>query len=126
MKKNPFGFEQVKVIAIPVRDAVRARAFYGETLGLEPAFEVKEQVGFYIGDMILMLKEDFYATPTELPNPRITIAVGNAPDAAKALSKCGVVIRDEVQTYDGEYFVGSFLDSEGNKLWFCSPVKIVV
>ena len=30
-------------------------------------------------------------------------------------------ISDPVQAYD-EFYVGSFLDSEGNKLWFCSPV----
>jgi hypothetical protein len=33
----------------------------------------------------------------------------------------GVVIADPVQVYD-EFYVGSFLDSEGNKLWFCSAV----
>ncbi len=123
MKKSPFGFESVKVIAIPVLDESRARKFYGETLALEPAYEVKEQVGFYIGDTILMLKEDFYAAPTETPNPRITIKVEHAPDTAKALSVLGVIIRDEVQAYDDGFNIGSFLDSEGNKFWFCSPVK---
>jgi catechol 2,3-dioxygenase-like lactoylglutathione lyase family enzyme len=122
MKKSLFGFERIKVIAIPVQDISRARRFYGETLALEPAFEGKEQVGFFIGDTILMLKENFYAAPTEMPNPRITIAVDHAPDTGKALSDCGVVIRDRVQAYDDGFYIGSFLDSEGNKLWFCSPV----
>ena len=31
----------------------------------------------------------------------------------------GVVIADPVAVY-GQALVGSFLDSEGNKLWFCS------
>lgn len=124
MKKSPFGFECVKVIAIPVLDMNRARRFYGETLALEPAYEVKEQVGFYIGDTVLMLKEDFYAAPTELPNPRITIKVERALDTGKALSDSGVIIRDQIEKYDDGFYVGSFLDSEGNKLWFCSPTGV--
>jgi predicted enzyme related to lactoylglutathione lyase len=123
MKKSPFGFESVKVIAISVLDLGRAERFYGETLALEAINEGKEKVGFLIGDTVIMLKENFYASPTEMPNPRITIAVEHAPDTEKALSDRGVVIRDPVQVYDDGYNIGSFLDSEGNKLWFCSPVK---
>jgi len=33
-----------------------------------------------------------------------------------------VIIADPVQAYDDGFHVGSFLDSEGNKLWFCSPL----
>ena len=32
-----------------------------------------------------------------------------------------IVIADEVEPY-GDFYVGSFLDSEGNKLWFCSLI----
>ena len=39
----------------------------------------------------------------------------------EALRARNVTISDPVQAYD-EFYVGSFLDSEGNKLWFCSPV----
>lgn len=123
MKTNPLGFEKVKVIAIPVLDTARAQKFYGETLELEPTFEVEGEVGFYIGETILILKKDFYATPTESPNPRITIKVAYAPDTAHALAARGVIIRDELQAYDNGNFVGSFLDSEGNKLWICSPIR---
>ena len=48
------------------------------------------------------------------------------PSCAKATQAAlrvrGVAIADEVQAY-GDFLVGSFLDSEGNKLWFCSPVN---
>lgn len=122
MKNSPFGFEYVKVVAVPVRDMNRARKFYGETLALEPANEAKGEVGFYLGETILMLKEDFYAAPTEAPNPRITLKVKHAVETGKALGERGVVIRDPVVKYDDGYYIGSFLDSEGNKLWFCSDV----
>jgi len=106
-----------------VLDKKRAERFYGETLALEEVIEGGEKVGYLIGDTIIMLKEDFHAPPTELLNPRITLAVEHAPDTEQALRDRGVIIRDPVQGYDDGYNIGSFLDSEGNKLWFCSPTK---
>ena len=53
--------------------------------------------------------------------PRVTIATENAREKEKALRGRGVGIVDPAQAYD-EFYVGSFLDSEGNKPWFCSPV----
>lgn len=116
------GLQRVKVIALSVLDLDRANKFYGEILGLPPAFEGDEQVGFLLGQTILMLKAKWYAPPTEAPNPRITIATDHAPDTEKALRARNVNISDPVQAFD-EFYVGSFLDSEGNKLWFCSPVE---
>ena len=49
------------------------------------------------------------------------IATDHAPATEAALRVRDVRISDPVQAYD-EFYVGSFLDSEGNKLWFCSPV----
>jgi hypothetical protein len=122
MNKMPFGFQRVKVIAWAVQDIDRAHSFYRDTLALPPAFEGDEQVGYYLGDTIFMLKENWYAPPTDLPNPRVTIATDHAPDTEAQLRSKGVTISDPVQAYD-EFYVGSFLDSEGNKLWFCSPVE---
>lgn len=122
MSASPFGFQRVKVIALSAIDGARAHRFYGETLALPPAYEGDEQVGYLLGTTILMLKPDWYAPPTEQPNPRITIATDHAPATEAALRAKGVAISDPVQAYD-EFYVGSFLDSEGNKLWFCSPVE---
>ncbi|HEY5891990.1 MAG TPA: VOC family protein [Chthoniobacterales bacterium] len=122
MSASPFGFLRVKVIAFSVLDLERANRFYSETLGLPPAFEGDEQVGYFLGETILMLKANWYAPPTQLPNPRITIATENARETERALLGRGVVISDPVALFD-EFYVGSFLDSEGNKLWFCSPEK---
>ncbi|WP_374487226.1 VOC family protein [Zoogloea sp.] len=122
MAAADFGFLRIKVIALAVVDKHRAHRFYSETLGLEPAYEGMQKVGYFLGTTILMLKSGWYGTPTDQPNPRITIATKHAPDTAAALAARGVRISDPVQTYDDGFNVGSFLDSEGNKLWFCSPV----
>jgi len=116
----PLGLQRVKVIALAVTDLNRANQFYGQQLGLPPAFESGEQVGWWLDPVILMLKPD-WATPTNRPNPRITLATAHAPATEEALRARGIVIADEVRPY-GDFYVGSFLDSEGNKLWFCSPV----
>jgi hypothetical protein len=121
MNATPLGFQGIKVIAWSVSDLNRASRFYGETLGLPPVCEGTDQVGYLLGHTILMLKADWYAGPTELPNPRVIISTDHAPSTEAALQARGVTIPDRVQVND-ECYVGSFLDSEGNKLWFCSPV----
>src|SRR4051812_46657908 len=65
MNNSPFGFQRVKVIAWAVQDIDRAHGFYRDTLGLHPAFEGDEQVGYYLGETIFMLKENWYAPPTD-------------------------------------------------------------
>ena len=114
----PLGFQRVKVIALAVSDLDRANRFYGQQLALSPAHEGTEQVGWWLDQVILMLKPDWDA-PTATPNPRITIETDDALATQDALRGRGIAIADEVQPYD-DFHVGSFLDSEGNKLWFCS------
>ena len=123
MSTSQFGFQRVKVIAIAVTDKDRAERFYGTTLGLAPAFEGEIQAGYFLGQTIIMLKDNWYAQPSEQLNPRITIATDHAPSTEAALREKGVTIADPVQAYDDGFYVGSFLDSEGNKFWFCSPVS---
>lgn len=118
---SALGIQRVKVIALAVTSLERANRFYEDMLGLAPAFEGMEQVGWQLGGIILMLKPD-WATPTAAPNPRITLATEDAMATQEALRARGIVVADEVQAY-GDFLVGSFLDSEGNKLWFCSPTS---
>ena len=117
----PLGIRRVKVVAVSVIELERANRFYRDKLGLEPAFEGAEQVGWQLGQVILMLKPG-WAVPTEQPNPRVTLATDHAPATQEALRARGITIADEVQVF-GDFYVGSFLDSEGNKFWFCSPAN---
>jgi predicted enzyme related to lactoylglutathione lyase len=109
----------VKVVALPVIDAARADRFYGEVLGLPIAAEDGEPCGYLLGETILLLKPDWYAPPSAEPSPRITLLVDDARGTERSLLERGVAIADEVAS-DGHGYVASFLDSEGNKLWFCS------
>jgi catechol 2,3-dioxygenase-like lactoylglutathione lyase family enzyme len=115
------GFLCVKVVALAVTDEKRADEFYGNTLGLPPAVEDGIKLGYQLENTIIMLKPaaEWYGRPSEEPNPRITLEVENATETAQTLRSRGVTISDPVADYDG-YPVGAFLDSEGNKIWFCS------
>ena len=120
------GLQHVKVIALAVADQKRAEQFYGEILGLQPAYEANVLVGFSLGQTILMLKninDNWYGIPTSEPNPRITFACDYAPDTEAFLQSRGGTIADSVEVCDSSFYVGSFLDSEGNKLWFCSALE---
>jgi catechol 2,3-dioxygenase-like lactoylglutathione lyase family enzyme len=117
------GFKCVKVIALSARDLKRADQFYEKTLGLEPAYENKQRIGYLLGETILMLKADWELPPTETPNPRVTIQAENARATEDYLRSRNVVISDPVVVCDEVHLVGSFLDSEGNKVWFCSYLE---
>jgi len=121
MSAKSLLFRRVIVVAVSVVDSERANKFYAETLGLPPAYEDNEQVGYQIGETILMLK-NWDQPPVETPNPRVTIETEDARETEKALRARGVVISDPVEIYDRTHAVGSFLDTEGNKIWFCSYV----
>ncbi len=119
MKNSKFGFQKVNVIALSVSSLERANQFYGGTLGLDPAYEGDQQIGWEFGEIIFMLKPD-WQMPTPEPNPRVTIGVEDSRVTAEELANVGVIISDPPELFDGKYLIGSFLDSEGNKLWFCS------
>ncbi len=121
---NPLGFQQLKVVALAVNDLARAERFYGETLGLPPAMEYGERIGFALGDVAIMLKpvaDGWYARPSAELNPRLTVGVEQALQTEKELLARSVTISDPVRPYPpANDHIGAFLDSEGNKIWFCS------
>ena len=115
MKSSVFGFQSVKVIALAATDVARAQHFYSETLQLEEDRESTEEVGYRIGESVLIIRQH---PPTDDPNPRIQVQ--NARETEKRLLERAVTISDPVKLYEKRFWVGGFLDSEGNKLWFCS------
>lgn len=78
---NPLGFQQLKVVALAVNDLARAERFYGDTLGLAPAIEGGQRIGFALDDIAIMLKpvaDGWYARPSAELNPRLTVGVEHA------------------------------------------------
>lgn len=119
MTAPTLNLASIKVLALAVTDFDRAMRFYTDTLALSPAHEDGKPVGVHLGHTILMLKTDLPAQPSVTLNPRVTILTDDARSTEVVLRQRGVSIADTVERYGGA-LVGSFLDSEGNKLWFCS------
>jgi predicted enzyme related to lactoylglutathione lyase len=117
MKSSPLGFQSVKVIALAATNVVRAKRFYSETLQLEEDRETTDEIGYRIGESVLIIRQH---PPTDDPNPRLTLQVEDARETEKRLTERSVTISDPVKLYEDKFWVGGFLDSEGNKLWFCS------
>ena len=117
MKNSPVRFQSVKVIALAATDVVRAKRFYSETLQLEEDREATNEVGYRIGNAVLIIRQH---PPTDDPNPRITLEVQDARETERQLTERAVTISDPVKLYEDRFWVGGFLDSEGNKIWFCS------
>lgn len=113
------GFIRVKGVALPVKDLERAKKFYSGVLGLKAAGEDGPPDAFELGEAFLMLKAEWYAPPTQEPNPRVTFEVADARAVEAKLRAAGVTISDPIEMF-GTHPVGAFLDSEGNKIWFCS------
>jgi predicted enzyme related to lactoylglutathione lyase len=117
MKSSSLGLQSVKVIALAASDVARAKRFYSETLQFEEDREATDEVGYRIGSSVLIIRQH---PPTDDPNPRITLQVEDARETEKRLKERAVTLSEPVKLYEDKFWVGGFLDSEGNKLWFCS------
>jgi hypothetical protein len=119
MKSSPFGFQSVKVIALAATDVARAQRFYSETLQLEEDRESTEEVGYRIGESVLIIRQH---PPTDDPNPRITLQVQNAQETEKRLLERAVTISDPVKLYeDSSGSAGSWIQRETSSGFVPTP-----
>ena len=117
---RPFHVRGVDFILVSVSDIERARAFYGETLGLTPAAEWPPYwYEFDAGSSTVALAKP----PSEEPQPPYTgngvsfaIAVSDARAAMEELKRKGVDVRKDVE--EGEVCsMGLIADPDGNLIW---------
>ena len=102
-------------VAIPSQDAERARAFYGETLGLRPDEHARYE--FWAGETCLAIWEPDRLGGTFAPqqNGHLALRVGDVPEARAGLERKGVEFMGE--TLDtGVCHMAFFRDPDGNDL----------
>jgi catechol 2,3-dioxygenase-like lactoylglutathione lyase family enzyme len=107
--------EKLDFVAIPSRDAERARAFYGETLGLRP--DPNAQYEFWAGDTCLGIWEPERLGMEFAPqrNGHLALHVDDVEEARKELEGKGVEFQGE--TFDtGVCHMALFRDPDGNDL----------
>jgi len=92
--------------------ALRSRCAMSSLRDIDEALQVRP---------VLRLLTSSVQSPSRQLSYGSSSAVADAPQMERELAARGVTISDAVQRYeDHPYWVGAFLDSEGNKLWFCS------
>jgi predicted enzyme related to lactoylglutathione lyase len=106
--------ERTDFVSVPVRDLDRAKAFYGETLGIRPNPKAHESYPeFETGNLTISLlasSDDF--TPT---SSSIALRVPDVAAARTTLEDAGVEFDGE--TFDtGVCHAAFFKDPDGNRL----------
>ena len=119
----PLNPSHIAQIAIPVRNLARAKAFYGETLGLPHLFDAPPGLSFYqCGQTRLMLSPPEGAETATASI--VYYAVENAAKAAHALAAEGVAFEEPArciaQLADREVWLAVCRDSEGNLIGLMS------
>ncbi len=108
------AIERVDYVSVPTRDVERARAFYGETLGLAASSTTPDE--FETANVTLALWQPESDGETFAPNPAgIALAVPDVEAARARLASEGVeLIGDTVDT--GVCHMAFILDPDGNVL----------
>jgi methylmalonyl-CoA/ethylmalonyl-CoA epimerase len=119
----PISPSHIAQIAIPVRNLARAKAFYGETLGLPHLFDAPPGLSFYqCGQTRLMLSPPEGAETASASI--VYYSVENAAKAAHALAAEGVTFEEPArciaQLADKEVWLAVARDSEGNLIGLMS------
>src|SRR5262249_6961547 len=101
----------LRTVAYHVTDLARAKAWYGQVLGIEPYFDEPFYVGYSVGGVGLGLG------PDGTPGPGGTVAYWGVPDAAAALRRLeslGAAVREPLQEVGGGIKVAAVADPFGN------------
>jgi catechol 2,3-dioxygenase-like lactoylglutathione lyase family enzyme len=107
--------ERVDFIAVPTRDRERAKAFYGDTLGLRR--DEHRELEFWAGETCLNIWEpENYGVPFQPQrNAHIALRVPDVAEARKELEAKGVVFDGEIED-TGVCHMAFFTDPDGNDL----------
>ena len=119
----PLQPTHIAQIAIPVRDLGRAKAFYGDILGLPHLFDAPPGLSFFrCGETRLMLSQP--EGPETAASSILYYAVPSARDAQAALATAGVLFDEEARCIarvgDKDVWLAIARDSEGNLIGMLS------
>ena len=111
------GIERVDFVGVPVRDAARAREFYGRTLGLpESTAPGDTWPEFETGNLTLAIVEPERIGQTFEPSPApVALRVPDVAEARERLEAAGIEFHGA--TLDtGVCHMAFFTDPDGNSL----------
>ncbi len=114
-------------IAVPVRDLARAKAFYGETLGLAHLFDAPPGLSFFqCGQTRLMLSQP--EGPETAGSSIIYYNVADARAAQAELAGAGAAFDEDARLIarvgDKDIWLAITRDSEGNLIGIMSEERV--
>jgi methylmalonyl-CoA/ethylmalonyl-CoA epimerase len=112
-------------IAVTIRDLERAKAFYGDTLGLQHLFDAPPGLSFFqCGQTRLMLSQP--EGPETVGNSILYYGVENIEASHQSLTEAGVAFEESprciARVGDKDVWLAICRDSEGNLLGLMSEM----
>ncbi|HSK18390.1 MAG TPA: VOC family protein [Longimicrobiales bacterium] len=128
MTGNP-GIRRIGQIAVTVRDVERARAFYGDVLGLEHLFDAPPKMSFFdCGGVRLLLGEPESPGGANASGTILYFDVADLRAAHEALVTRGVTFEAAPHKVadlgDRELWLAFLRDGEGNTVGLMSEVAL--
>ena len=102
----------IQTILFPVRDVNRAKAFYTELLGAEPAHDQPYYVAYEVGGLHIGLVPNGHATG--MTGPVVHQHVDDMTKTIEQLVAAGGTVKQEPKNVAGNRFVATVEDAEGN------------
>jgi len=111
--------EGMKTIIYPVRDIAKAKALFGELLGVQPTMDAAYYVGFDVAGQHVGLDPNGHSQGMTGP-----VAYWNVDDVnscVKALLDAGAEALQEVKDVGGGKLIASVKDADGNVIGLIQP-----
>jgi predicted enzyme related to lactoylglutathione lyase len=111
-RKEFFMTEGVKTIIYPVTDLARAKALYGELLGVQPYMDEAYYVGFEVEGQDIGL--DPHGHSKGMTGPLGYWHVDDIKRSLTALLDAGAEVQQEIRDVGGGKLIASVKDADGN------------
>ena len=123
------GIRRIGQIAVTVRDVARARAFYGDVLGLEHLFDAPPKMSFFdCGGIRLLLGEPESPDGASISGTIVYFDVADLRAAHEVLVAGGVAFETAPHKVadlgDRELWLAFLHDGEGNTVGLMSEVAL--
>ena len=107
----------IKFLVYPVKDAEKAKAFFGGFLDVEPYVASPYYVGYKVGEMEVGL------VPNSTVGPIAYVDVEDIKSSLQAMTKVGAEIVQDVKDVGGGLLIAQVKDADGNVVGFRQQSK---
>jgi predicted enzyme related to lactoylglutathione lyase len=98
----------IRLLVYPVKDVVKAKAFFSSFLGVEPYVDSSYYVGFKVGDLEVGLD------PNSTFGPIAYTDVSDIKGSLRALTQAGGAVVQDVTDVGGGLLIAKIKDPNGN------------